>query len=359
MRPLAYVLRACLRAPIFEFDIADASTGLERLTAGHKVFVIPVNEVALNHIGGLLDGHPSMADRLVMPGTAYLDGRTILPVELSDKGALYRLMGGLEFHRFKPVASALFAPEDSRAFAQLVQSFPLPVVIKPAIKDNEDGFTRLFPGKLLAISAVEQVGEVFERLRRHFPRSVFIIQAAIRGESVSWFGAAKEGKILCGHGILAEAKSPASSHGGTTTLARIAPATSDLEDAARELAETLRLDGFFEIEFIRNRDGLYFFHEINPRPILQASLIVSQEMNPFIDYFLEQGVERLASNPLTPATLWGSALRYLRLNRDTRLNWRMLLNHLVHDTRFGPYHALTEKLRYMGSVVSHLLGRIL
>lgn len=357
-RPLAYLFRSCLRAQVVELDLTEAGSGLERLAAEHKVFVIPVNELALNHVSGWLAGHSPPSEYLIMPGTAYLGGRTVHPVELSDKGALQGLLAGLEFNHFKTVESVLFTPADTTAFAELVQSLPLPVVIKPSTKDDEDGFTRLFPEKLLAIYASTQVNDVCEQLRCRFPHAVFILQVAIQGEPVSWFGAAKDGRILCEHAILSEVKSPVSGYGGTTTLARSASVPSDLADAASELVEKLRLDGFFEIEFIRNQDGLYFFHEINPRPILQAALIASEEENPFLGYLREQGVEIIGCNPLAPVACWGSAMRYLTLNRNTRLNWRVLMRHLIHDTRFGPYYGLTEKLRYMGSVVLHIIRRV-
>jgi hypothetical protein len=357
--PLYRALREELREPVVLIDGAPSDAlhaELDALLRHHaEVWCIPANEIALNNLARTASRITDPANGLFIPGTASRP-RRVQAVELSDKGTLHKLIADQQFSAFR-TARTVCARLQALS-SEEIGGLTYPIVVKPAAKDETDSFTRAYPAKIAVASDPTELSQVVDTLNTD-PDRHWVFQEIVRGADISWCGSIMDGETA-GYAIVPEIKSPRNDIGGTTTLARIEPAGSALEEAVRELASRIKLDGIFEIEFVQDGDSLTFFFEINPRPWLQIALVLELVPCPIVQYFKSKGFTARAGSQRrsTPPARWGSAARYMELNRGhVRLSLREFLLTAAHDVRFTRHFTWLEKARYSASLAKGVLWR--
>jgi hypothetical protein len=124
------------------------------------------------------------------------------------------------------------------------------------------------------------------------------------------------------------------------------------------LVRSLKLDGIFEIEFIRHNGHLYFPFEINPRPALQIALVLQQKRNIFTEYLRKKGFTLTGGKSSERyRTMWGSAWRYMELNKGKTISLPTLLKTVVHDVRYTVYFSHRQKIFYTFSLTKLFLRK--
>jgi hypothetical protein len=358
-RPLFQSLRACIKNPvhlIMSGNQENLCKSLSELLEKSEVWVFPSNEITLNILHSLVrDRKINYVERLIIPGTSQTDKR-LSSAELSNKGTLYSSLQDMEFLSFRKLETIVVSGNDLQALST-TGTLSLPVIIKPAEKDEADIFTRNFPAKIILIETAKDLLIAANILKKFGTDRMFIIQEVQQGLNISWYGYACSGHSY-GYCIVPIVKSPSDSIGGTTTLAFIEEPDSHLTGAADELVRALKLDGIFEIEFIRHDGHLYFPFEINPRPALQIALVLQQKRNIFTEYLKEKGFAFVGGKSSERCrTHWGSAWRYMELNKGENISLPILLKTAVHDVRYMDCFSYSEKIFYTLSLIKSFIRK--
>lgn len=320
------------------------------LAKNQTVWVLPSNEVTLNILYKILPTNLIKNKKIIIPGTAEV-GRIYHPNELSDKSILYSLMKDIRFSTFQTAKTSLMTLDKFAHNISCLRDFKFPLVVKPTAKDEKDSFTLNFPSKILVFNSLEEFLSRLSYLGDKLKDICLMIQESIPGRSVSWFGRISSRQV---QGVMIESlvKSPVAAFGGTTTLARIRKADDRLSEAISEIATSLGLDGLFEVEFILSNNRLFFYYEINPRPILQTSILLQLECNVFADYLKEKGFEpstiKKRTSKIRSRVLWGSTHRYLNMNHSlAALSLRTFVETVWHDVRFTTFFSIRNRMRYV------------
>lgn len=354
-QPLYKSLKCSIIDPVYLIGTQSLKTlehQLTELANEYEVFVFPSNELALNSVYKAMNESGSMkSERIIIPGTAYTD-RAYNSKELSNKAILLTMFEGMRFKHFKKLKTSILCMKGYESHISGIQNLKFPVILKPAAKDKHDSFTKVFPDKMQLIENYEQLLRLIKKHKNLLYNRKLLLQEFARGQNISWFGYIYKGRAQ-GYRIVAIVKSPVDSYGGTTTLAKLEFVDSDLAAAVNEIAISLNLEGIFEIEFILKDGHLYFFYEINPRPILQTSLLLQQYHNIFLEYLRNQGFIALDNNPNSKKKLkfWGSASRYLGLNAGKKISIAILIRTIIYDVRYTNFFNLKEKIHYTFSLL--------
>jgi len=361
-QPLFRSLKRSLKNTVHLIEHSDReylAARLKELAGQSEAWVFPSNEVTLNAVHEAVDNTEMAKDgRLRIPGTANID-RLYSSAEVSDKEILFHLLKDSQFKMFDKLQTRILHWKDDGRGLDVLEDLKFPVTIKPVSKDKDDTFTGIFPAKILIAESSEQFFQLLEQYRTLFYDRKFLIQELVEGKDISWFGRIYK-ESLRGYSIDAVVKSPVGASGGTTTLARLEPVDDNLAMAVNELARALGLDGIFEIEFILHNDRLVFNYEINPRPILQISMILQQEPNVIVEYLLKQGFTPLYKKPKIKnlPQFWGSASRYLKLNKDRGISLKTFFRTAAHDVRFSEFTRCKDKVFYLFSLMKSLFAKM-
>lgn len=349
-RPLFQSLSKALSDPVYlvRSNKQELLDDLLALAKNQTVWVLPSNEVTLNVLYKVLPTN-LIHKKIIIPGTAKVD-RIYYSHELSDKSILHSLMKDISFRTFETVKTSLVFLDQLDANSNCLRDLRFPLIVKPTTKDERDSFTLGFPSKILVAHSLDDLLSHLFCLDQELKGFSLMIQESIPGKNVSWFGRIS-GQQAQGVMIESLVKSPVSAFGGTTTLARLRQVDDKLSGAVSEIAALLGLDGLFEIEFILSEGRLFFFYEINPRPILQASILLQLGYNVFADYLKENGFESSAIQENEAKgrsrVLWGSAHRYLNMNHSfATLSLRTFVTTAWHDVRFTNFFSIRERVSY-------------
>lgn len=319
---------------------------------------MPTNEISLNIAHDVVaEVNQSVAKRIHIPGTSSMF-RHISAADLSDKSVLFQLLQGKVFRCMHTVKTFIMHCDSRQDLHWIQENICYPVAIKPATKDRLDRFSGVYPAKLAVARNSDELGLIIEQNVDLFHDTKIILQEVIYGDVISWCGYVANGGND-GYCIVPLVKSPAGNVGGTTTHAKLIETNPMIQSAVDEISSILRLDGIFEIEFIIQEDKLYFFYEINPRPILQVALLLAQERDIVTRYLISQGFT-LSVFPMLPrkSRLWSSTWRYLSLNESSGFLLREFLLILCHDIYFGIYFSFLDKVKYIFVLVG-LLFRLI
>lgn len=344
--PLYRFLYSCLEEPIFLIACplrgADLCAHVESLTKEYEVWIIPSNERTLN---------ASTKDQFAThPRIRYLSsasdstGQFISPAQLSDKAFLSTILNNETFDSFIVASTKTLITE---ADYENLSPQDFPAILKPASKDGADSFTKSIPSKVIYVESLSDLYFLRQKYLSLFQSTRLILQEYIPGSDISWFGTIQE-KSVHGFAIQSLVKSPTSQVGGTSTLVRSFQTPPKIQNAVEAMAEAWKLEGVFEIEFIQQKDALFFFHELNPRPILQTTLLLSQAAPSFLSFLSSKGFTptKEFSIPLASSPYWSSTWRYMSLNAGWPLSWSTFLRTLRHDVRFSSFYSHRERLQY-------------
>jgi len=357
-QPLYLSLKRSLSNPVYLIEFLDHDSLIHQLTVlakQYEVWVFPSNEIMLNAVHAAMNGSEIIESRrLRIPGTAYTD-RAYSSVELSNKALMFSLLEGVQFKSIKKLKTQILCWNGNESQVILPEGLSFPIIIKPAVKDKNDSFTKAFPAKIRIIETLDQLLRLIEQQRNLFYNREYLLQELAKGQNISWYGYVYAGHAH-GYCIVPVIKSPVGSFGGTTTLARLKPTDAYLAAAIDELVRILNLDGIFEIEFDLCDGRPYFLYEINPRPILQVSLVLQQKSNIFVKYLLKQGFTPAPkqNNSTRLPEFWGSALRYLSLNAGKNISLVTLFRTAIHDVHYTEYVDNKQKIFYTFSLAKLL-----
>lgn len=358
-RPLYFTLRSLVKQPIYLIGAKNHSQLKEillKLNEEKEVWAFPSNEVALNMLHSLFKNtSENRRKRLIVPGTSETD-IYYTSADISNKAILYYILKDKDFHSFVKIPTIVVSGKDLMHIDSSSIDF-FPFIIKPAYKDSEDSFTQAYPSKLLICKTKEEIGYAAEKLKSFDSQRLYLLQKMQEGLNISWYGYACSGYSY-GYVIVPIIKSPSNSIGGTTTLAYIKEADSYTQSAVAEIVTTLGLDGIFEIEFILHNNTLYFLFEINPRPVLQTALVLKQNRNIFVEYLSKKGFDTIYFRNLKEQKIyWGSAWRYIILNKWENISMSILRKTIFHDVRYSDYFNINEKILYTFFLIKLLLKK--
>ncbi len=350
-RPLYQVLVSSLEDRVYLIQAKNLKLIAEELNLlleKHIVWVFPSNELVLNNLYKIINNKQiNNLENLKIPGSATVN-RTYNSQELSNKFILFSLLKEHDFTNLNKAKTLIVKINKYFNKTKYLQTIKWPVIIKPAIKDEEDSFTNFFPSKLIISKTKDEFLKAMEFIEKSYLNRKFMIQEIIEGINVSWCGYICAGESF-GYQVTSLVKSPYTSYGGTTTLAKLDECEPQLQKSVDEIAKILNLDGIFEIEFIYTEQGLYFFYEINPRPWLQVSLLLHQEKNIFLEYLSKHNLTIKINKIETKIKkYWGSAFRYLSLNEknNTQIFLNVLLIILKYDIIYSLHFKIIVQIKY-------------
>lgn len=345
--PLKVNLSSELQEPVFLLESLEPmllAQEIKNLIEEYEVWILPSNEITLNLLNFTLKYIDCSKNKLFIPGTASKK-RIFNSYEISNKSILIKLIGCKKFDSFKIVKTIQI---NSYTNIFDLEEISFPIVIKPAQKDSADTFAKNYPSKVHILSSFEELNIFLRDKNNKSKKTKFIAQELIHGQCISWCGFASK-NTSSGYEIISQHKSPSGEIGGTTTLAKLNTTRDCLKRAVNELMNYLQLEGIFEVEFILKDNDLYFFYEINPRPWLQVSLVLQQDENVFVQYFINKGFNIKSKNKYywNKCNTWGSASRYLQLNlKNSKFSWKIFILSVIYDVQYSQFYSFTSKIAY-------------
>jgi len=349
--PLYRFLSRQLRNTVHLVDERESAQLLPALARQAETWVLVSHERTLYALSELI-GEPGGGGGagIRLPGSARLEDRAYGAPELSNKAVWAELLSRLNCSRFRLAATTACSLESMTPALLSQRGIGYPAVIKPTDKDPQDSFTSLYRGKV----AVAENAAGLERIRALLAplgARTYIVQEFIEGAPVSWGGCIAHG-VCQGFAFETIVKSPHGQRGGTSTLVRMVRPDPALQAATEELAGLCRLDGLFEIEFIRSGSGLVHFYEVNPRPWLQVSTLLQPSGSVLKGYLAAKGFDVVPERGGGGgrSVMWGSASRYLHLTTPGDASLASFLRTLRHDARLGSAYTLEERLQYLADV---------
>lgn len=356
-RPLYKFLQSRIAQPVILLGIENEQyfvLKLKELCKDSDVYIFPSNEVTLNIFYELMKKNEYLIEskKIKIPGEGILNNIVYSSSDISNKATMYNILRNHTFKNFRVAQTEIITINNNIRLNFENREFPF--VVKPVQKDINDSFTKIFPSKILIIKDYEHFVNIIKKYPEIFYNRKFLIQELLKGSVISWCGYVKK-DIFCGYKVKHLVKSPIGNIGGTTTFCSIEEVDKQFELAVEELLNFIQLDGIFEIEFILKNEILYFFHEINPRPWLQISLLLYQEPNILLEYLEKNGFSVNKKKKEKRKIFWGSAIRYLDLNKNKNISLRLLLKTLLHDIRLSQFFVLKERLNYIITIVKKYL----
>jgi predicted ATP-grasp superfamily ATP-dependent carboligase len=207
-------------------------------------------------------------------------------------------------------------PASSADLACIDAAFP--VILKPSVKDNENGFTR---AKAWRVENRRELGRRYEEACRLVPRDHIMVQELIPGGGEAQFSFAalcSEGEVLSSLTARRTRQYPVE-FGHSSSFVETVD-RPEVAEAARRLLTDIRYSGLIEVEFkYDSRTGAFKLLDMNPR--IWTWSAIGRKAGVDFPYLMWR---HLCNEPI--AELAGRAgVRWVRMSTDVLAAWPRIL----------------------------------